>query len=103
MAEQTGIFSKGFKAAAEIHKTQASQFKPTFWLKDGEAAKVVMLDGEPISFNQHRVQVRGKWQQYTCRGKGCPLCVGNEARIASVFRIIGNRLLIVRVGGARQS
>lgn len=91
MGEKSSWFSTGTGDVKKAREQMASQYKPEFWLKDGESAKVIVLDKEPFNIMVHQVELRGKFKKYTCMKKGCPLCKVNEPRFLSVYRIIDTR------------
>lgn len=84
-------FSRGTGAAKKARKQLGFAYRPEFWVKEGETAEAIFLDSEPFNVNIHNVQIRGNLKKYTCRGKGCPLCVGDNPRFISVYRVIDTR------------
>lgn len=86
-----GWFTRGEKAAKAARAQIASVFKPEFWMKAGEAAKVVFLDKESFNVHVHSIQVRGRMRKYTCLRHNCPLCKINEPRLFAVYRVIDLR------------
>jgi len=89
--EKGGWFSKGQEEATKARQQAQSTFRPEFWMKSGETAKVIFLDKEPFNIYLHSFNMRGRIKKYTCLRKNCPLCKFDEPRFLSVFRIIDLR------------
>lgn len=84
-------YTRSAVEARKARKKMGSNFLPEFWMKDGESAKVIYLDKDPVYLYQHQFNVRGKVKTYTCIGKGCPLCMIKDPRYVAVYRIIDTR------------
>lgn len=89
-------FKKGNDGLEEVKRIQeerAMQYGPyRFWLKPGASAKVTFLDTEGFYFNEHELQLNGKWGNfYTCLSdfSECPLCEnGFKAGYVCAYTVI---------------
>lgn len=86
-----GWFSRGEEAAKKARAQVQSAFRPEFWMRDGESAKIVFLDRESFNIHIHQIKVRGRIRKYTCLRHKCPLCEINDARLIAVYRILDLR------------
>jgi hypothetical protein len=68
----------GYAEAQRVQEEQKRAFGPMrFWLDAGKSAKVTFLDTQGFYFNEHHLQINGRWGNYfTCRRDfdECPLC-----------------------------
>lgn len=87
-------YTRNAVEARKARKRMSSSFLPEFWLKDGESAKAVFLDREPVYMYQHQFYVRGKTKNYTCLRKKCPLCALKDPRYVAIYRVIDTRTFI---------
>ncbi len=90
--QQPTFFTRGEVEAKKAREKAQAAFLPEFWVKDGEEATIIFLDNESININFHTLNIRGRYRDYTCRGKGCPLCKIKAPSLKAVYRIIDTRV-----------
>lgn len=87
--------------AQEMRREEASKTR-RFWIKEiGASRSITFVDGQkhpkgydlPFAFMEHGIQMfvggKKRWNQFTCLGKGCPMCAqGDRPYLARVYTVI---------------
>lgn len=102
-SEGNSWFSRGEEAAEQMREQMRSKFTPDFWLKDGESAKVIFLDDTSINIKFHTLKMGSRYKDYTCMGRGCPLCRIKPPSLRAVYRIIDTRVFRDKQGKVTSS
>ena len=88
-------FTQGYHKVREVGKRLDEQlnqvYLPTFFLKEGEDAKILFVTDEPFTFYEHFL--KGLKRSFTCsQTRDCPLCgVGNKPSFKGGYLIIDTR------------
>lgn len=88
-------FSEGYqeveKEAARIKEVMDREWLPTFFLSDGEEAKVTFITVEPVNFYEHFETTLKR--SFTCsQDNSCPLCqMGNNPSYRGAYLVIDHR------------
>lgn len=95
---------EGLDTARRIQEERASQYGPhRFWLKPGNSAKVTFLDTEGFYFNEHELQINGKWGNFfTCMKdfSECALCDGgHKSGYVCAYTVIDHSEYETKTGG----
>jgi hypothetical protein len=59
-----------------------------FWLNKDTSKEVVFIDDARFGVFEHRVQVNGKWETYTCAGADCLFCTYKKSRYYTEYYTI---------------
>lgn len=99
-------FTKGWEDAQkerekldQLGQLRKERAHATFWLKEGEEARIIFIDSEPFNIYEHKLQVGNRYDSFLCTKEWevCPICQAfpkSRPSFVNYFTIIDTRSYI---------